>query len=81
MPLEIREALSEELDEAAAVMVAAYEEYRPAVSPRMWESYARDIADVRGRMPQSQLIVAAEEGKIEGAVTYYPPRPEGTGEG
>ena len=81
MNIEIREAREEELDGAAAVMVSAYEEYRSALSPRAWEAYARDIADVRGRLPDSRLIVALEDGKVAGAVTYYPPRPAGTGEG
>ena len=79
--MEIRDARPEELDEAAALMVAAYEQYREGLPPGAWEGYARDIRDVRGRLADSQLVVAVEEGKIVGAVTYYPPRPEGTGEG
>ena len=74
MSILIRDARPEELDEAAAVMVAAYEEYRPALSERAWEGYKADIADGRGRLPQSNLIVAVEDGRVLGAVTYYPPR-------
>ena len=78
--MEIREARAEELDAAAAVMVSAYEQYREALTPGLWEGYKRDIADVRGRLPESQLVVAVEGSMIVGAVTYYPPRSPGSGE-
>ena len=81
MSVEVRDVRPEELDEAAAVMVFAYEEYQKDLRPAMWEAYVRDIADVHGRLAQSRLIVAVADGHIVGAVTYYPPKPEGTGEG
>lgn len=81
MAIELREALGDELEEAAALMVEAYQEYSSALRPGAWEAYARDIADVRRRLADSRLIVALDDGKVVGAVTYYPPRPQGTGEG
>lgn len=72
MAVEVREARPEDLDEAAAVMVEAYQEYRQHVPPALWEDYARDIRNVQGRLGRSRLLVAVEEGRILGAVTYYP---------
>ena len=45
----------------------------------MWKEYRKDIQDVRGRLPDSELVVAKHDGTIVGAVTYYPRRndPEG----
>jgi ribosomal protein S18 acetylase RimI-like enzyme len=71
--VEIREARPEELDEAAEVMVAAYEEYRPQLPQGLWDGYARDIRNVRGRLAESRLILLLDDGDIAGAVTYYPP--------
>jgi ribosomal protein S18 acetylase RimI-like enzyme len=68
----VRDARPEELDQAAAVMLAAYQEYAPLFPQRGWEAYARDIVDVHGRAPDAELIVAERDGRIVGAVTYYP---------
>ena len=62
-------------------MVAAYQEYSGALRPGAWEAYARDIADVQSRLADSKLVVALEGEKVLGAVTYYPRKQEGTGEG
>lgn len=71
--VEVREAQPEELDEAAEMIVAAYEEYRSQVPPGLWDGYERSIRDLRSRLPESRLILALEDGKMAGAVTYYPP--------
>jgi ribosomal protein S18 acetylase RimI-like enzyme len=70
--LTLRDAHPEELDEAAAVMVAAYEEYAPFLSPESWEYLRHDVADVRGRLSHAELVVAELTGRIVGAVTFYP---------
>jgi hypothetical protein len=70
--LVLRDARPEELDEAAAVMVAAYEEYAPFLSPESWEYLRHDVADVRGRLSHTELVVAELAGRIVGAVTFYP---------
>lgn len=73
----IRDARPEELDDIAAVMSAAYAEYmRP---DPVFEDYARDIADVRSRLAESDLIVAEIGGAIAGAVTFYPDGRSGEG--
>ena len=48
-PLQIRDALSDEMDEVSAIMLAAYSEYASSLTPAGWELYASNITDVRGR--------------------------------
>ncbi|MBM3946668.1 MAG: GNAT family N-acetyltransferase [SAR202 cluster bacterium] len=71
--LRIRNARPEELDEVAEVLKAAYQQYEPSVPAAAWEPYFEDIADVRSRLADSELIVAEREGRIVGSVTFYPP--------
>ena len=84
MPL-IRDAKPEELDEIADVISAAYAQYGPPpgsneILVREFEEYRHDQRDVRSRLADSQLIVAEEDGRIVGAVTFYPPGSEKKGE-
>ena len=84
MPV-IRDATPEDLDEAADVISAAYAQYAP---PRdsgktlidAFEEYRVDQRDVRSRLADSQLIVAEEDGRIVGTVTFYPPGSDKKGE-
>jgi len=71
-PLRIRPARPDELDDAARVMLAAYQQYQASFPPGRWDAYAADILDVRSRLPHAELIVAEEAGRIVGAVTLYP---------
>lgn len=68
----LRDARAEELDAAAAVMVAAYDEYIPPGATGFLLGYREEIRDVRSRLAEASLIVAAERDRILGAVTYYP---------
>ena len=79
--MNIRNARIEELDEVIRVIVAAYDQYAALVSPEMWAPYARNVADVRSRLDESELIVAEEDGRILGAVTFYPDASVSRGEG
>ena len=72
LELNIRDVLPEELDAAAKVMKAAYQQYAANLSPESWEAYAENIVDVRSRLDQSVLIVAELGHEIVGAVTFYP---------
>ena len=69
----IRDAREADLDRAARVMVAAYREYEPLLHPDAWQVYATDIAAVRSRFDSSRLIVCERDGRLDGAVTFYPP--------
>lgn len=80
MPITIRDARSDELDTIARVMLDAYEEYMPAmdadVSPdyrRAFDGYRQDIGDVHSRLDSADLIVAEDDERIVGAVTFYRP--------
>ena len=70
--IRIRDARLDELDEVAGVMLAAYQEYSAPLGRMRWEAYAQDIVDVRGRLEDSELIVADVGKRIAGAVTFYP---------
>lgn len=67
----IREARDEELDTIAALIVDAYAEYAARMSPDAWASFANEIANVRGRMADADLLVAEEGGRIVGSVTIF----------
>lgn len=69
--LEIRNARDDELDIVASLMVDAYAEYAARMSPDAWSSFAHDIANVRGRLTDAELLVAERDGEIVGAVTMY----------
>ncbi len=69
--LRIRDARLEELDLVALVIRAAYQEYAPHFPRDAWESYVRNMMDVRSRLGESELIVAEQYGHILGAVTLY----------
>jgi GNAT superfamily N-acetyltransferase len=75
----IREARADEIDRVSALLVAAYEEHLPpahaGLAPAVrsvWEGYRADIANVRSRLPYSNLIVGVEGDRILGSVTFYP---------
>lgn len=70
--LTIREAHDDELDIVASLVVDAYSEFAARMAPDAWSSFAQDIANVRGRTIDAQLLVAEREGRIVGTVTRYP---------
>lgn len=70
--LVIREARDDELDIVASVVVDAYGEFAARMAPDAWSSFAQDIANVRGRTIDAELLVAERDGRIVGTVTRYP---------
>lgn len=82
----IRDARADELEAVADLLSAAYAQYGPGpdasdVLVKAFDEYRREIRDVRGRLPHSQLIVAELDGAIAGSVTFYPPGSDKSGEG
>ena len=69
----VREARDAELDQVVGLMIEAYREYAAGLPAGAWEMYEADIADVRGRLDHSRLIVCDDGGELIGAVTFYPP--------
>lgn len=74
-PFVVRDARSEDLAEASALMREAYGEYFediPADAEQMAAEYLADIGDVWSRLGDSELVVAEEDGRLVGAVTFFP---------
>lgn len=70
--LTIREAHDDELDIVASLVVDAYSEFAARMAPDAWSSFAQDIANVRGRTIDAQVLVALRGDRIVGTVTRYP---------
>ncbi len=70
--LHIRPVADHELDIVASRAVDAYGEYAARMSPDAWSSFAVDIANVRGRLVNADILVAERDGEIVGSVTRYP---------
>lgn len=69
--LQIRDARDDELDRVSSVIVDAYAEYAARMSPDAWSIFASEIANVRGRIADAELLVAEQDGEIVGAVTLF----------
>jgi GNAT superfamily N-acetyltransferase len=68
----IRDVRSEEIPEVSGLILEAYKQYESLMPPLVWDQYARDMNDVQSRLPVSDLIVAEWEGRLAGAVTFFP---------
>lgn len=69
--LRIRNAESDDRGAIVTVTLAAYQEYA-ALMPAHWEAYRQNILAALADAPLDAQIVAAEEGRIVGAVLLYP---------
>lgn len=70
--LGVRDAGLHELDAIASLLEEVYSEYRPHFPADAWELYLGEIVDVRSRLTDSVLIVAASESGLVGTVGFYP---------
>ena len=66
-----RNARPDEYDRVALLLKEAYQQYAEGMPPEIFNAYLEDIMDVRGRIPQSELIVADLDGHLAGTVTLY----------
>jgi GNAT superfamily N-acetyltransferase len=69
--LEIRNARDDELDIVASLAVDAYAQYAEGMSPDAWSQFAQNIANVRGRLHDAEVLVADRDGRIVGTATLY----------
>jgi GNAT superfamily N-acetyltransferase len=69
--IKLRDTRPDELEEVSQLLVASYQQYQKSMSPERWDWYRNDMMDVRGRMMDSNLIVAEVENRIVGTVTLY----------
>lgn len=67
----IRTAQDDEYDTIASLIVDAYAEYAARMSPDAWSTFASEIANVRGRKDDAELLVAEDNGQIVGSVTMF----------
>jgi N-acetylglutamate synthase-like GNAT family acetyltransferase len=67
----IRDAHPDELDEVSLLLRDAYQQYESLIPPERWKNYLADIMDVRGRLDESDLIVAELDHRLAGCVTLY----------
>ena len=67
----IRTARDDEFDTVASLIVDAYAEYAARMSPDAWSTFANEIANVRGRADDAELLVAELDGRIVGSVTMF----------
>lgn len=72
MSVLVRDARETEIDDISRLMVESYSQFAADLPDHLWKDYSSEIADVRRRLPHSQLIVAEYETKLAGAVTFYP---------
>lgn len=70
--IEIRDATPDEYGEVARVTFAGYEEYFPPEPWGPWIEYMDDLVAVARRANESEQIVAVADGRIVGAVAFYP---------
>lgn len=69
--LQIRDARPDELDRVAELLKRAFQQYQSAIPAEVWQGYAQDLIDVKGRLAESEQIVAELGGRLVGAVTLY----------
>jgi ribosomal protein S18 acetylase RimI-like enzyme len=69
--LKIRNARPEELDEVSQLLKEAYQQYAEVMPQEVFQSYLENILDVRGRLPESELIVAELDRHLVGTVTLF----------
>jgi predicted N-acetyltransferase YhbS len=59
-------------DAVRRVIIAAYEQFRPAVPQTLFERYVEDLTDLGARYAAgAELLVADVGGDVVGTVTYY----------
>src|SRR5215217_5563034 len=68
----LRDARTHELDELAQLLAEVYRGFRGHLPDGAWEHYIGEIADVRSRLGESELIVAERAGRLVGTIGLYP---------
>ncbi|HWD09578.1 MAG TPA: GNAT family N-acetyltransferase [Actinomycetota bacterium] len=79
-PFQVRDATAGEYPEVARLTIAAYQEYAADLGDEHWGSYRDDLANVARRAQRGAVVVAETSERLVGAVSYYPPVRERTGE-
>jgi GNAT superfamily N-acetyltransferase len=70
--LRLDDATASELDKVARLLDEVYAVFRGHLPPEVWENYIGEIVGVRGRLGDSELIVAERAGRLVGTIGFYP---------
>jgi ribosomal protein S18 acetylase RimI-like enzyme len=68
---QIREARPKELDEVETLVKTAYREFQPLMPAAAWNRWMDNISETL-HGPDGVVLVAGEQGRISGAVKFYP---------
>ena len=69
--IKIRPAGAEELAEVEALVKAAYREFQPLMPAAAWDRWMDNIRETL-QAPDGVVLVAGDQGRIQGAVKFYP---------
>jgi len=69
--IQLREAGAEELDEVENLVKTAYREFQPLMPEAAWIRWMENISETI-HSPDGVMLVADRQGRIEGAVKFYP---------
>jgi len=74
--LEVRPAVADELPAVRRIVMAAYAEFEPWLTPANWAVMMSNIAKVIQSGAPGRLLVAELGDQLAGTVTYLPPGPK-----
>src|SRR5665647_2967362 len=69
--IKIRQAETEELDEVENLVKAAYQEFQPLMPEVAWNRWMDNIRETI-QAPEGMVLLAENQGRIEGVVKFYP---------
>jgi ribosomal protein S18 acetylase RimI-like enzyme len=72
----LRRARQDDRQAIMRLMVAAYEEFEPSLTPANWAQMMTNLERVVMTAGEDSLLVAETDGRLAGTVTYYPPGPK-----
>jgi hypothetical protein len=76
--IQIREAGAEELDEVENLVKTAYREFQPLMPEAVWNGWMDNIRETI-HSPDGVLLVAGDQGRIQGAIKFSPMLPGSPG--
>ncbi|HEU5002158.1 MAG TPA: GNAT family N-acetyltransferase [Actinomycetota bacterium] len=72
LPVDLRPCRPDDEEAAAALIIRAFEEFRPEISQQFWERFVAGAHQQATRPRGTELVVAEQAGTLLGAVTYCP---------
>ena len=69
--IKIRGAGAEKLDEVESLIKTAYREFQPLMPAAAWDRWMDNVSETI-YSPDGVMLVADRQGRIEGAVKFYP---------